>query len=147
MLEPDSSAGLLTDAERMTPVGSFLRATSLDELPTLWNVVRGDMSLVGPRPLLVRYLDRYSAEQRRRHDVRPGLTGLAQIGGRNALTWPEKFALDLQYVENRSLLLDIRIVVATISTVVCRRGIAATGDVTMPEFLGNVDDSGGGRSG
>ena len=147
MLEPDSSAGLITDAERMTPVGKFLRATSLDELPTFWNVVRGDMSLVGPRPLLVHYLGRYSAEQRRRHEVRPGLTGLAQIGGRNALTWPEKFALDLQYVEKRSLVLDIRIVMTTVSTVLRRRGIAAAGDVTMPEFLGNARSSGGGRNG
>ena len=143
MLEPDASAGLVTDADRLTAFGKFLRSTSLDELPTLLNVVKGDMSLVGPRPLLVRYLDRYSTEQRRRHEVRPGLTGLAQIGGRNALGWPDKFALDVQYIDNRSLLLDSKIVVATFSKVLRRHGIAAKGDVTMPEFLGQP---GGDRS-
>lgn len=146
MLAPDASAGLITDAERMTSLGRFLRSTSLDELPTLWNVIRGDMSLVGPRPLLVRYLDRYSPEQRRRHEVRPGLTGLAQIGGRNHLTWSEKFALDIQYVEKRSLPLDLSIMVTTVSYVLRRRGIAAEGDVTMPEFLGNTHPERGGRS-
>jgi lipopolysaccharide/colanic/teichoic acid biosynthesis glycosyltransferase len=138
MREPDPAAGLVTDAERMTPFGSFLRSTSLDELPTLWNVVKGDMSLVGPRPLLVQYLDRYSSAQRRRHDVRPGLTGLAQINGRNALSWDEKFALDLDYVEKRSLPLDVRIIVATVMKVVTRHGIAADGEATMSEFMGSA---------
>lgn len=136
MLEPDPKRGLVTDADRMTPFGSFLRSTSLDELPTLWNVVKGDLSLVGPRPLLVRYLDRYSAEQRRRHEVRPGLTGLAQINGRNALSWEEKFELDLDYVRTRSLPLDLKIIVGTIAKVVTRHGIAADGEATMSEFMG-----------
>jgi lipopolysaccharide/colanic/teichoic acid biosynthesis glycosyltransferase len=137
MLEPDPTRGLVTDADRMTPFGAFLRSTSLDELPTLWNVVKGDMSLVGPRPLLIQYLERYSVLQRRRHDVRPGLTGLAQVSGRNSLSWSEKFRLDLQYVEQRSLLLDIRIIAATVFKVFTRHGIAAEGDVTMPEFMGD----------
>ena len=137
MLEPNPAAGLVSDADRMTPFGSFLRSTSLDELPTLWNVVKGDMSLVGPRPLLVQYLDRYSHEQRRRHDVRPGLTGLAQVSGRNSLSWSEKFSLDLRYVRDRSLALDGKIVLATVGKVFARHGIAADGDVTMPEFLGD----------
>ncbi len=124
----------------MTPFGAFLRSTSLDELPTLWNVVKGDMSLVGPRPLLVRYLDRYSPEQARRHEVRPGVTGLAQVSGRNAITWDEKFAKDVEYVDNRSLLLDVRIVWRTVAQVVQRDGITAEGDVTMPEFLGGTRD-------
>lgn len=136
MLEPDLAHGLVTDEQRMTPFGALLRATSLDELPTLWNVVKGDMSLVGPRPLLVRYLDRYSARQRRRHEVRPGITGLAQVRGRNAITWDEKFAQDVEYVDQRSLRLDIRIIQQTIAKVVCREGIAADDNVTMPEFLG-----------
>jgi lipopolysaccharide/colanic/teichoic acid biosynthesis glycosyltransferase len=136
MLEPDLAKGLVTDAERMTKLGSWLRATSLDELPTLWNVVKGDMSLVGPRPLLVDYLDRYSPEERRRHEVRPGLTGLVQISGRNALDWPEKFSLDLRYVAERSLRLDVAIIVATVPRVLRRHGIAADGEATMPEFLG-----------
>jgi lipopolysaccharide/colanic/teichoic acid biosynthesis glycosyltransferase len=136
MREPDPAAGLVTDADRITPFGSLLRSTSLDELPTLWNVVKGDMSLVGPRPLLVQYLDRYSPEQQRRHDVRPGLTGLAQVNGRNALSWDEKFALDLDYVEKRSFLLDLKIIVATVKKVVTRHGIAADGEATMPEFVG-----------
>ncbi len=136
MLEPDPAAGLVSDADRMTPFGSFLRSTSLDELPTLWNVVKGDMSLVGPRPLLVRYLDRYSPEQRRRHEVRPGLTGLAQVGGRNSLGWADKFALDVEYVEKRSLWLDAKLIAATFAKVARRDGIAADGDVTMPEFFG-----------
>ncbi|WP_137293520.1 sugar transferase [Nocardioides dongxiaopingii] len=137
MLETDSTRGLVTDEQRMTPFGSFLRSTSLDELPTLWNVVRGDMSLVGPRPLLVRYLDRYTAEQRRRHDVRPGVTGLAQVSGRNALTWDAKFAKDVEYVDHRSLRLDASIIARTVAQVLRRDGISADGDVTMPEFLGS----------
>lgn len=136
MLEPDESRGLLTDEQRMTPFGAFLRSTSLDELPTLLNVVRGDMSLVGPRPLLVRYLDRYTPEQARRHEVRPGVTGLAQVNGRNAITWDEKFAKDIEYVDNRSLRLDTAIVWRTLAQVVRRHGISADGDATMPEFLG-----------
>ena len=110
MLEVDESKGLVTDEQRMTKFGALLRSTSLDELPTLWHVVRGDMALVGPRPLLVRYLDRYTPEQRRRHEVRPGVTGLAQVSGRNAITWDEKFAKDVEYVDNRSLFLDLTIV-------------------------------------
>lgn len=137
MLETDTSRGLVTDEQRMTPFGSFLRSTSLDELPTLWNVVRGDMSLVGPRPLLVRYLDRYTVEQRRRHDVRPGVTGLAQVSGRNALTWDAKFAKDVVYVDHRSLRLDASIIARTVAQVLRRDGISADGDVTMPEFLGS----------
>ncbi|WP_322920495.1 sugar transferase [Nocardioides renjunii] len=139
MLEPDSARGLVTDADRLTPFGAFLRSTSLDELPTLWNVVRGDMSLVGPRPLLVRYLDRYTAEQRRRHEVRPGVTGLAQVSGRNAISWEEKFAMDVEYVERRSLALDLQILWATVAQVARRRDINAEGAATMPEFLGTSE--------
>lgn len=128
----------LPDGERLTGFGRMLRTTSLDELPQLWNVLRGDMSLVGPRPLLMAYLDRYSPEQARRHDVRPGLTGWAQVHGRNALTWDEKFALDLWYVDHRSLLLDLRILVMTADKVLRRRGISAAGDATMPEFMGTA---------
>lgn len=146
MIAPNESAGLVTDRDRLTPFGAFLRSTSMDELPTLWNVVKGDMSLVGPRPLLVRYLDRYSPTQRRRHEVRPGLTGLAQIAGRNNLTWTRKFELDVHYVAERSFWLDARIISATFSKVLLRRGIAAEGDVTMPEFFGNPDVASGLRS-
>ncbi|WP_179517264.1 sugar transferase [Nocardioides perillae] len=138
MLELDVQRGLVTDAERLTPFGALLRSTSLDELPTLWNVVRGDMSLVGPRPLLVQYLERYSPEQARRHEVRPGITGLAQVSGRNALTWDAKFAKDVEYVDNRSLRLDAAIVWRTLAQVFRRHGITADGDVTMPEFLGRT---------
>jgi lipopolysaccharide/colanic/teichoic acid biosynthesis glycosyltransferase len=138
MVEPDPAHGLVTDADRLTPFGAWLRATSLDELPTLWNVLRGDMSLVGPRPLLVEYLDRYSPDQRRRHEVRPGITGLAQVKGRNRLDWTEKFALDLEYVTDRSLRLDLAIVVATFSSVIRRDGIAADGQAAGASgyFLG-----------
>ncbi|MDN4163307.1 sugar transferase [Nocardioides abyssi] len=136
MLDPDDTTGLVSDADRMTGLGAFLRSTSLDELPTLYNVVKGDMSLVGPRPLLVRYLDRYSPEQRRRHEVRPGVTGLAQVSGRNALTWDQKFARDLEYVDSRSLLLDLSILVKTVTRVIRRDGISAEGEVTMSEFVG-----------
>jgi lipopolysaccharide/colanic/teichoic acid biosynthesis glycosyltransferase len=139
MLVPDESRGLVTDEQRMTPFGAFLRSTSLDELPTFWNVVRGDMSLVGPRPLLVRYLDRYSPEQARRHDVRPGVTGLAQVSGRNAITWDEKFAKDVEYVNHRSLLLDVKIVWRTLAQVWRRDGISAEGEATMPEFVGTTN--------
>lgn len=140
MIHPDPARGLVSDAERLTPLGSALRSTSLDELPSLWNVVRGDMSLVGPRPLLPRYLARYSPEQRRRHEVRPGLTGLAQVSGRNSLTWNLKFEKDLEYIEMRSLGLDIRIICRTLAQVVRREGVAARGVATMPEFHGSADE-------
>jgi lipopolysaccharide/colanic/teichoic acid biosynthesis glycosyltransferase len=128
---------LLPDAERMTPFGAWLRASSLDELPTLWNVLAGEMSLVGPRPLLVRYLARYSPEQARRHDAMPGITGWAQIHGRNSISWDEKLALDVWYVDHRSFLLDLRILAGTVAAVLGRRGISAAGEATMPEFRGN----------
>ena len=131
---------LLPDEERLTPFGVRLRRMSLDELPTLWNVVRGEMSLVGPRPLLVQYLDRYTPEQRRRHDVAPGITGWAQINGRNALEWEQKFELDLWYVEHQSLRTDLAILFRTISQVLGQRGISAEGHVTMPEFMGSNDE-------
>ena len=137
MLEPDPAKGLVSDEQRMTQFGAFLRSTSLDELPTLLNVVKGDMSLVGPRPLLVRYLDRYSSEQARRHQVRPGITGLAQVSGRNALTWDDKFAKDVEYVDRRGLILDLSIAWRTVAQVLKRHGISAEGDVTMPEFMGS----------
>jgi lipopolysaccharide/colanic/teichoic acid biosynthesis glycosyltransferase len=126
----------LSDAERLTPVGRFVRAASLDELPQLWNVLRGEMSLVGPRPLLVAYLSRYTPEQARRHDVLPGITGWAQINGRNALTWDEKFALDTWYVDHWSPWLDARILAKTAWKVLRREGISAAGHATMPEFTG-----------
>jgi sugar transferase EpsL len=132
----DGSGKLLADADRSTRVGRLLRATSLDELPQLWNVLRGDISLVGPRPLLMEYLPRYSPEQARRHNVMPGITGWAQINGRNALTWEEKFALDNWYVENWSLKLDLRILSLTLMRVLKRDGISRPGHETMPEFMG-----------
>lgn len=128
---------LLPDAERLTPLGIFLRRTSLDELPQLWNVLRGDMSLVGPRPLLLRYVPRYSERQRRRLDVRPGITGWAQINGRNAISWEEKFELDVWYVENRSIWLDVRIILMTVRKILLREGISSPGEATMPEFMGS----------
>jgi len=136
MRAPDASNGLVTDEQRLTSFGEFLRSTSLDELPTLWNVVKGDMSLVGPRPLLVRYLDRYTPEQRRRHEVRPGVTGLAQVSGRNALGWDAKFAHDLEYVRTRSLVTDINIVIRTLLKVLRRDGITHAESATMTEFAG-----------
>jgi len=136
MLDVDPELGRVDDASRMTPLGHWLRASSLDELPTLWNIIRGDMSLVGPRPLLVRYLERYSTEQARRHEVRPGLTGLAQASGRNALSWEDKFRLDVQYVDHHSLLGDLKILRGTISSVAKHHGISAVGEATMSEFLG-----------
>jgi len=132
---PDDA--LLPDAERLTPFGSFLRSTSLDELPELWNVLKGDMSLVGPRPLLMEYLPLYSPEQARRHAVRPGVTGWAQVNGRNAISWEEKFALDTWYVDHQSLLLDIRILWLTVKKVLVREGISAVGEATMSKFTGN----------
>ena len=136
----DESGQLLPDEQRMTGFGKFLRGSSLDELPELWNVIRGDMSLVGPRPLMMAYLDRYTPEQRRRHDVKPGVTGWAQINGRNAISWEEKFALDVWYVDNQSLLLDIRILWMTLWTVLFRRGVTAADHVTMPEFMGTDEE-------
>ncbi|MNE76506.1 putative sugar transferase EpsL [compost metagenome] len=127
----------LADAERMTPFGSFLRASSLDELPELWNVLKGDMSLVGPRPLLMEYLPLYSQEQSRRHEARPGVTGWAQVNGRNALSWEEKFKLDVWYVDNQSLLLDLKILFMTVKKVVVKEGISAEGNVTMSKFTGD----------
>jgi sugar transferase EpsL len=127
---------LLSDAERLTPFGGWLRASSLDELPELINVLRGDMSLVGPRPLLVAYLERYTPEQARRHEVRPGLTGLAQVEGRNALSWEDKFRYDVLYVDHQSLLLDVKILFRTVGQVLARKGISAAGEATMPEFRG-----------
>jgi lipopolysaccharide/colanic/teichoic acid biosynthesis glycosyltransferase len=134
--ERDASGGLLPDASRLTPFGRWLRATSLDELPSLWNVLKGDMSLVGPRPLLVEYLPLYSSEQARRHEVRPGITGWAQVNGRNALTWEQKFELDVWYVDHRSFWLDLRILLMTVRKVFVREGISAKGEATMPRFTG-----------
>ena len=135
----DADGTLLPDAMRLTKFGSWLRATSLDELPGLWNVLRGDMSLVGPRPLLMVYLERYSPEQARRHEVRPGVTGWAQVNGRNAISWDQKFALDVWYVDNRSLWLDLRILGLTVLKVFRRDDINAADTATMHEFMGNKD--------
>lgn len=135
----DSVGNLLSDGERLTAYGRFLRSTSIDELPELWNVLKGDMSLVGPRPLLMEYLPLYSAEQRRRHAVRPGVTGWAQINGRNAISWDEKFALDIWYVDNRSFFLDLKILLMTAKNVLIRRGVNAVGSSTMPRFTGSAD--------
>lgn len=132
-----ADGSLLPDAERLTPLGRFLRASSLDELPELLNILRGEMSLVGPRPLLVQYLERYSPEQMRRHDVLPGITGWAQVNGRNALTWDEKFALDVWYVDNRSFWLDIKIILMTVWKVFKREGISQPGHATAEEFMGS----------
>ena len=134
--ERGADGELLPDARRLTPFGRFLRATSLDELPELWNVLRGEMSLVGPRPLLMEYLPLYSPEQARRHEVRPGITGWAQVNGRNAISWADKFALDVWYVDHRSLWLDMKILWLTVRKVLIRDGISAAGDATMPKFEG-----------
>lgn len=136
MLDPDPETGLIADEDRLTRLGRVLRASSLDELPSLWNIVRGDMSLVGPRPLLTRYLPLYTPEQARRHDVRPGLTGLAQVSGRNALTWERKFELDVEYVDRHNALGDVKILLATVGKVLRRDGISAEASATMPEFKG-----------
>lgn len=133
----DANGNPLPDAQRMTPFGSFLRSSSLDELPELWNVIKGDMSLVGPRPLLMEYMPLYDTEQLRRHEARPGVTGWAQINGRNALSWEEKFKLDVWYVDNQSLWLDIKIIFLTIKKVLVRDGISADGEVTMSKFTGS----------
>lgn len=127
----------LPDDERLTTIGRLVRAASLDELPQLWNVVRGDLSLVGPRPLLLRYLDRYTPEQRTRHRVRPGITGWAQVNGRNAIDWTEKFALDVWYVRNWSFWLDLKIIVITVAHLLRREGTTHPGHVSMPEFMGD----------
>ena len=134
----DNAGRALPDEQRLTSFGKRLRSTSLDELPELWNVLKGDMSLVGPRPLLMQYLARYSPEQARRHDVRPGLTGWTQVNGRNAIGWPEKLALDIWYVDNRSFMLDLKIMAMTIRQVLKRDGIAYEGSETMPEFMGET---------
>lgn len=132
----DAQGNLLPDQHRLTPFGRFLRSTSLDELPELFNVLKGDMSLVGPRPLLMQYLDRYTPEQMRRHDVKPGITGWAQVNGRNALTWEQKFALDIWYVDNQSFWLDLKIIALTVWTILKREGISQPGQATMEEFEG-----------
>ncbi len=136
-----SADSVATDGERLTPFGRRLRTTSLDELPTLWNVLRWDMSLVGPRPLLMEYLDRYTPAQARRHEVRPGVTGLAQVRGRNSLSWDEKFAADVEYVDRMGPLLDARILVATLVTVLRRQGISAPDAPTMHLFTGGREDA------
>lgn len=133
----DAKGNLLPDVERLTPFGRFLRSASLDELPELFNILTGEMSLVGPRPLLMEYLPLYNARQAKRHNVRPGLTGWAQINGRNALSWEEKFELDVWYVENRSFWLDLKIICLTIKKVLVREGISAAGEATMPKFTGS----------
>ena len=138
---------LLPDAERLTPFGRFLRSTSLDELPELWNVLRGDMSLVGPRPLLVEYLALYTPEQARRHEVRPGITGWAQINGRNDMTWEDKLALDVWYVDHRSLWLDLWILLRTLWVAVTRQGVARSGHATAPRFTGSGEATGSGEPG
>jgi lipopolysaccharide/colanic/teichoic acid biosynthesis glycosyltransferase len=135
--ERSPDGALLPDAQRLTPFGRFLRASSLDELPELWNVLIGDMSLVGPRPLLMEYLPLYTPEQARRHEVRPGITGWAQVNGRNAISWADKFALDVWYVNHRSLWLDVKILWRTVRKVLVRDGISATGEATMPKFTGS----------
>jgi lipopolysaccharide/colanic/teichoic acid biosynthesis glycosyltransferase len=134
----DASGALLSDANRLTPLGRFLRSTSLDELPELWNVLKGDMSLVGPRPLLMEYLPLYSPEQYRRHEVRPGITGWAQVNGRNSLSWDDKFKLDVWYVDNQNMWLDIKILFMTARKVLIRDGITAEGEATMSAFKGST---------
>lgn len=136
----DAKGNSLPDAERMTPFGNKLRSSSLDELPELWNVLKGEMSLVGPRPLLMQYLPLYSPEQARRHEVRPGVTGWAQINGRNAISWEDKFKLDVWYVDNRSFWLDLKILLLTVKKVLIKDGISANDHVTMPEFLGKNNE-------
>lgn len=133
----DQDGNPLPDADRITPFGAKLRTTSLDELPELWNVLKGEMSLVGPRPLLMEYLPLYSTEQYRRHEVRPGITGWAQVNGRNAISWEEKFEYDVWYVDNQSILLDIKILLLTIKKVFVKEGISAEGEVTMTKFTGS----------
>jgi len=136
----DQNGNPLPDAERLTKLGRFIRSVSLDELPQLWNVLKGDLSMVGPRPLLVEYLERYTPEQMRRHDAKPGITGWAQINGRNAINWEEKFALDVWYVDNWSLWLDIKILFYTLWKVLKREGISKAGEATMTPFMGTEKD-------
>ncbi len=134
----DEKGNLLPDKDRLTRFGQFLRSSSIDELPELYNIIRGDMSLVGPRPLLMQYLARYSPEQARRHEVRPGLTGWAQVNGRNGLSWEDKFRMDIRYVDNHNIFWDIRIILMTFAKVIKRDGISQPGQVTAEEFLGNT---------
>jgi lipopolysaccharide/colanic/teichoic acid biosynthesis glycosyltransferase len=141
MRDATSPNAVESDAARLTPFGRWLRATSLDELPELWNVLRGEMSLVGPRPLLPEYLPLYSPRQARRHEVRPGITGWAQVNGRNALSWEARFELDVWYVEHRTMWLDIKILALTVGAVLARRGISAAGEATMPKFTGSSEAS------
>ncbi|WP_022869728.1 sugar transferase [Yaniella halotolerans] len=143
MRDIDEAAGLVSNEDRITPFGKKLRATSLDELPSLWNVLRGEMSLVGPRPLHVRYLERYDDRQRRRHEVRPGITGLAQVGGRNLLQWSDRFERDIEYVETQSFALDARVLFLTVKEVFQKSGITAEGSVASSEFNGNLTPSQG----
>ena len=133
----DENGHLLPDAQRLTPVGKFIRKTSLDEIPQLLNVIKGDMSLIGPRPLLIEYLPLYNDFQKRRHEVKPGITGWAQVNGRNAISWPEKFKFDVWYVDNCSFLLDLKILLLTIKKVIVREGISQEGQATMEKFKGN----------
>ena len=135
--ERGGNGNLLPDGERLTRLGRFLRKTSMDELPELFNVIKGNMSIVGPRPLLMQYLDRYNPEQARRHEIKPGITGWAQVNGRNAISWEDKFKLDVWYVDHQSLLLDLKIIALTIEKVFQREGISAAGEATMPEFMGS----------
>lgn len=135
----DAEGNILPDAERLTRFGKFLRSSSLDELPELWNVLKGEMSLVGPRPLLMKYLPLYSAEQSRRHEVQPGVTGWAQVNGRNALSWEQKFAYDVWYVDNLSFWLDLKILLLTVRKIIVREGISQAGQATMEEFRGQGD--------
>jgi len=139
--ERDNCGKPLPDEMRLTPFGAFLRSSSLDELPQLWNVLRGEMSLIGPRPLLPQYLPRYSPFERRRHDVKPGITGLAQVKGRNSLGWEEKFALDIEYVDGCSFAMDLRILAVTLASVIRREGIRQADHATMPEFLGSASET------
>jgi sugar transferase EpsL len=136
----DPSGRLLPDSERLAPLGRFLRSASLDELPELFNVLKGDMSIVGPRPLLMQYLNRYNAQQMRRHEVKPGLTGWAQVNGRNTITWEDKFKLDVWYVDHQSLWLDLRIIARTVLKVLKREGISHPGQATMKEFMGQCQE-------
>jgi len=138
--ERDEHGNLLPDEKRLTGLGKLLRSTSLDEFPELWNVLKGDMSLVGPRPLLMEYLDLYTDEQARRHEARPGITGWAQVNGRNAISWEQKFKLDLWYVDNQSMWLDIKIIFMTAKKVLVREGISASGEATMRKFEGSNNE-------
>ena len=139
--EKDSQGKFLPDMERLTPLGEFLRQTSLDELPQLWNVLRGDMSFIGPRPFVAAYLERYTPEQARRHQVLPGITGWAQINGRNSISWEEKFAFDLWYIDNWSLLLDLKILMQTINKIISKEGVDEDRDTTSTEFMGTAPKS------